>query len=464
MKLPGFRVDGLRTRLILVFITIVVIVAGTIGGAVSLLARSWVYINAQDLATAKFHDEMTTVKGFQIASLASVNADHIFSEDITLMAGNDVLQVGSIDPHTISEAFLDEIGTAEVVSFERLDSERILLGYPVTLFDTTFGNGARGGITTVEAVTVRPLLGVQDKLDQLVRVVVLTLAVGVLASGLLGFWIATSLVRPLRRLDDAAARAADGDLSVRLPEHGVAELARVTSTFNTMVARTANVITDLERSEEQSRRFVADVSHELRTPLAALVPVSEILREEVPNLPPDSATAARIASHEIAKLTRLVEDLIEMSRHDSAQARLVLDDTDLVEATRHTLATRGWSETVALIAPDSLKVEIDARRIDVVIANLVGNALRHGAPPRSVELFGEPGSTVIRVLDHGPGIAPEHRQSVFYRFFKTDTARGRSDGSGLGLSLAMENVHLHGGTIEVDSTGSVTVFTVRLPC
>ncbi len=168
-------------------------------------------------------------------------------------------------------------------------------------------------------------------------------------------------------------------------------------------------------------------------------------------------------SSEIGKLTRLVEDLIEMSRHDSQQARLVLDDVDLVELTERTLESRGWTETVELRAPENVSTRVDSRRIDIVVANLVGNALRHGAPPVRVELSAEPGFSVITVVDHGPGISPEDRQAIFRRFYKVDTARGRSEGSGLGLSLAVENVHLHGGTIGVDQVDGRTIFTVRLP-
>jgi two-component system sensor histidine kinase MtrB len=354
------------------------------------------------------------------------------------------------------------LDSPKLIRFERLDSQRIMLGMSVNVVDMTADDGYDNE-TLVKAVTIRPLVGVQDKFDDLLRAVGLTLAAGVLVSGLLGLWIASTLVRPLKRLDEAAARAADGDLSVRLPEDGVAELAQVTTTFNNMVARNEAVIRGLEESEEQSRRFVADVSHELRTPLAALVPVSEILREEIPNLPPDAAAAARIVSSEIGKLTRLVEDLIEMSRHDSQQARLVLDDVDLVELTERTLESRGWTETVELRAPENVSTRVDSRRIDIVVANLVGNALRHGAPPVRVELSAEPGFSVITVVDHGPGISPEDRQAIFRRFYKVDTARGRSEGSGLGLSLAVENVHLHGGTIGVDQVDGRTIFTVRLP-
>ncbi|NMM87906.1 two-component sensor histidine kinase [Rhodococcus sp. SRB_17] len=462
MKPTWLRVDGLRTRLVLVFIAIVVIIAGATAGAVSLMARSWIYSNAQDVATAQFRDEVLSLNGEHVDGITPTSMASVFPDDMTVIVDGDVVQLGSANPSAIPPSFSNGLVSPKLLRFERLDSEHIMLGLSINLTDTSSAPGGKDQ-TLVSAVAIRPLVGVQDKFDNLLGVVALTLTLGVLVSGLLGFWIASTLVRPLKRLDDAASRAADGDLSVRLPEDGVAELAQLTTTFNNMVARNEAVINELKESEEQSRRFVADVSHELRTPLAALVPVSEILSEEIPNLPPDTATAARIVSSEITKLTRLVEDLIEMSRHDSQQARLVLDNIDLVSLTERTLESRGWSDIVELSAPQNISARVDSRRIDIVLANLVGNALRHGSPPVRVELSTEPGYAVIHVIDHGPGISPEYRQAIFRRFFKVDTARGRSEGSGLGLSLTVENVRLHGGSIDVDQVDERTVFTVRLP-
>ncbi|MCJ0893186.1 HAMP domain-containing sensor histidine kinase [Rhodococcus sp. ARC_M5] len=452
------RVAGLRTRLVLVFITIVVIIAGATAGVVSFMARSWIYSNAQDVATAQFRDELRDADGAQVTRTTASELIQYFPSDTTLLVGDDEVRRGSVDPTTLSPDFLAGVGSRGIIRFVRLDSERIMLAMSVRVFEATDSDG---GETLVTAVAIRPLDGVQDKFDDLLRAVALTLAGGVLVSGLLGMWIASTLVSPLRRIDRAAARAADGDLSVRLSEEGVTELAELTTTFNTMIARNETVI--LEESEEQARRFVADVSHELRTPLAALVPVGEILREEIPQLSPDAGAAARIVSGEIGKLTRLVEDLIEMSRHDALQARLVLDDVDLVELVRQSLTRRGWGESVELRGPDSIDATVDPRRIDVVVANLVGNALRHGEPPVRVELHARPEWVDVSVVDHGPGISPEDSHAIFRRFYKVDTARGRSEGSGLGLSLAVENVRLHGGTITVDRVDSSTVFSVQLP-
>ncbi|OZF27619.1 two-component sensor histidine kinase [Rhodococcus sp. 14-2483-1-2] len=454
------RVDGLRTRLVLVFITIVVIIAGATAGVVSFMARSWIYSNAQDVATAQFRDELQDADGAQVTRANSSELKQFFPSDMTLLVGDDEVQRGSVDPATLSPDFLAGVGSRGIIRFVRLDSERIMIAMSVRVFEATDPDGDE---TLVTAVAIRPLEGVQDKFDDLLRAVALTLAGGVLVSGLLGMWIASTLVRPLRRLDRAAARAADGDLSVRLSEEGVTELAELTTTFNTMIARNETVIRGLEESEEQARRFVADVSHELRTPLAALVPVGEILREEIPQLSADAGAAARIVSGEIGKLARLVEDLIEMSRHDAQQARLVLDDVDLVELVRHSLTRRGWAESVELRGPNSIDATVDPRRIDVVVANLVGNALRHGAPPVRVEMSARPEWVDVTVVDHGPGISPEDNHAIFRRFYKVDTARGRSEGSGLGLSLAAENVRLHGGTITADRVDSTTVFSVRLP-
>ncbi|MDJ0110299.1 HAMP domain-containing protein, partial [Rhodococcus erythropolis] len=281
MRPTWLRVDGLRTRLVLVFIAIVVIIAGATAGVVSFMARSWIYSNAQDVATAQFRDELQYSNGPPVDGLTPDTLDQIFQSDMTLIVDGEVIRQGSVDAATIPPSFEEGLDSPKLIRFERLDSQRIMLGMSVNVVDMTADDGYDNE-TLVKAVTIRPLVGVQDKFDDLLRAVGLTLAAGVLVSGLLGLWIASTLVRPLKRLDEAAARAADGDLSVRLPEDGVAELAQVTTTFNNMVARNEAVIRGLEESEEQSRRFVADVSHELRTPLAALVPVSEILREEIP--------------------------------------------------------------------------------------------------------------------------------------------------------------------------------------
>jgi two-component system sensor histidine kinase MtrB len=119
--------------------------------------------------------------------------------------------------------------------------------------------------------------------------------------------------------------------------------------------------------------------------------------------------------------------------------------------------------------PAGLTARLDRRRFDVIVANLVGNALRHGSPPVTLTARAQPqsrggGQLILEVRDHGPGLPETAIPHVFDRFYKADTARARSDGSGLGLAIAWENACLHGGHIEAGNhSGGGAMFTVTLP-
>jgi two-component system, OmpR family, sensor histidine kinase MtrB len=225
-------------------------------------------------------------------------------------------------------------------------------------------------------------------------------------------------------------------------------------------------IGELRQMEERARQFAGDVSHELRTPLTAMTAVTGILHEH-PGLTGDAAEAARLVGQEVRHLNRLVEDLIEITRFDAGTAQLVTDDTDIANAIGRCLRARGWS-SVRTDVPAGLTARLDRRRFDIVLANLVGNALRHGGPPVTVTAGIQPDSSggrlAMEVRDHGDGLPSAAIPHVFDRFFKADTARARSEGSGLGLAIAWENARLHGGHIHAGNhPGGGTVFTVSLP-
>ena len=210
-----------------------------------------------------------------------------------------------------------------------------------------------------------------------------------------------------------------------------------------------------------------DVSHELRTPLTAMTAVTDILHEH-PGLTGDAAAAARLVRQEVLHLNRLVEDLIEISRFDAGTAQLVTDETDIANAVGRCLRARGLS-SVCTDVPAGLTARVDRRRFDVVLANLVGNALRHGGPPVTVTAGIQPdgrggGQLAVEVSDHGHGLPSDAIPYVFDRFYKADTARARSEGSGLGLAIARENARLHGGHIDAgNQPGGGAVFTVSFP-
>jgi two-component system sensor histidine kinase MtrB len=292
---------------------------------------------------------------------------------------------------------------------------------------------------------------------------------GLLLATIITLAIAASrrVLLPVRRLAHAATRMSGGDLSVRIQPRGRDELAQLVTTFNGMASALEDKVGELEQMEARARQFAGDVSHELRTPLTAMTAVTDILYEH-PGLAGDAATAARLVRQEVLHLNRLVEDLIEISRFDAGTAQLVTDDTDIANAVGRCLQARGWS-SVCTDVPAGLTARVDRRRFDVVLANLVGNALRHGGPPVTVTASIQPdgrdgGQLAMEVRDHGPGLAPAAIPHVFDRFYKADTARARSEGSGLGLAIAWENARLHGGHIHAgNDPGGGAVFTVSLP-
>ena len=308
------------------------------------------------------------------------------------------------------------------------------------------------------------LLGMSDN-DAILLVI--GAALGVLAISVGSGWLmAQRMLRPVRRLAEAADRVAAGDLDIRLPALGTDELAQLAITFNSMTANLARSMEDLRRLEAQSRRFAADVSHELRTPLAAMTAVTDVLSDETGGMSPNAARAARLMVREISHLDRLVIDLIEMSRFDAGTAVLDTDVIAVAPAVHACLARRGWAGQVAVNIPGSLVAVLDRRRFDVIVANLVGNSVKYGAAPIEISaVAARSGSRlVLTVTDCGPGLPVAALPHVFERFYKADGARARSDGSGLGLAISAENARLHGGTLTAENRPEGgAVFRLDLP-
>ncbi|MBO0821443.1 MAG: HAMP domain-containing histidine kinase [Nocardiopsaceae bacterium] len=309
----------------------------------------------------------------------------------------------------------------------------------------------------------------------LVIIVFSVAAAAVLLAVIAGLAFAASqpVLEPVRRLARAAQRMSGGDLSVRIEQRGRDELAQLVTSFNRMASALEGKVGQLERMEARARQFAGDVSHELRTPLTAMTAVAGILREH-PGLTGDAAEAARLVEQEVRHLNRLVEDIMEISRFDAGTARLVIDEVDVATAVGQCLRARGWS-SVGTDVPAGLTARLDRRRFDVILANLVGNALRHGGPPVTVtarvrpaepdEPDGEGGRELtVEVRDHGSGLPAAAIPYLFDRFYKADTARARSGGSGLGLAIAWENARLHGGRIHAGNhPGGGAACTVSLP-
>ncbi len=303
-----------------------------------------------------------------------------------------------------------------------------------------------------------------------------------IGSALLAHAAATTVLKPVQRLGTAARRLGEGKLDTRLRVSGTDELADLSRTFNKAAEALEKRVADMAARDEASRRFVADMSHELRTPLTAITAVTEVLEEELEfeggGIDPMIQPAVRLVVSETRRLNDLVENLMEVTRFDAGTARLVLDDVDVADQITACIDARAWLDAVDLDAERGIHARIDPRRLDVILANLIGNALKHGGSPVRVSVREIPatatagadgtghvsGTVVIEVRDHGPGIPEEVLPHVFDRFYKASASRPRSEGSGLGLSIALENAHIHGGEITAaNSPEGGAVFTLRLP-
>ncbi|MDT0380903.1 HAMP domain-containing sensor histidine kinase [Streptomyces sp. DSM 42041] len=320
---------------------------------------------------------------------------------------------------------------------------------------------------------LKSLAAERDDLSSLSWSLGIATALALIGAMLLAQAAATTVLRPVRRLGDAARRLGEGKLDTRLKVSGTDELAQLSRTFNATAASLEKRVAELSAREASSRRFVADMSHELRTPLTAISAVTEVLEEEQDNLDPMIAPAVGLVVSETRRLADLVENLMEVTRFDAGTARLVLDDVDVADMVTACIDARAWLDAVELDADRGITARLDPRRLDVILANLIGNALKHGGSPVRVSVRVRPGAApsgddalVIEVTDHGPGIPEDVLPHVFDRFYKASASRPRSEGSGLGLSIAMENAHIHGGTIRArngETPDEGAVFTLLLP-
>ncbi|MBN2388051.1 MAG: HAMP domain-containing protein [Anaerolineales bacterium] len=285
--------------------------------------------------------------------------------------------------------------------------------------------------------------------EALVYAVLISAAAAILLSLLIG----SRLVAPIRAMTRASQRISDGHYAERVPVAGGDELALLARSFNRMAAR-------LEQIEAMRRQLIGDVAHELRTPLTAIKGSMEGLEDGI--IPAEPATFRQI-SQEAERLSRLVDDLQELSRVESGAYSLdrkPVRVVDLVGTAVSRIARQYEGKGVTLTAdlPTELPaVMVDEDRIGQVLLNLLANALQHTPSGGQVVISACAGEkdVVVSVSDTGVGIAVEHLEHIFDRFYRVDKSRSRATGggSGIGLTIARHLVEAHGGTITVASEG-----------
>lgn len=448
---------GLRARLLVAFTLVSVSTGAAVGAASYLRERDMVLSAAQDTMVERFRADLEREVPLDHSPTHAELVELAWRYRAVAVFANDHASGNGISFADVPKELRDQVRERRRTLVQRVEVN----GQPYALVGAPLDGDVRGS-TGVELYRRQHLGAQQDAIAALPRSAALLVLLSLLPAAVLALLAARGVLRPVRALRSGARRVADGHLDTRLPAGGSDELADLVRTFNAMTAELEGTVAELRRVDERSRRFVADVSHELRTPLTAMTAVTEALDDEA--LTGDAATAAGMVSTETRKLGALVEDLIEISRFDAGVAGLRPEPVELGALVVATLAARGWTDVVRVDLPSVGPSELDRRRVDVVLANLVGNALRHGAEPVTVVLRSSPDEVVVEVTDSGSGLADEVSPHVFERFYKADAARLRSEGSGLGLAIAWENVRLHGGSLEAgNAPGGGARFTVRLP-
>jgi two-component system, OmpR family, sensor kinase len=324
-----------------------------------------------------------------------------------------------------------------------------------------------GAGTIIVAV---PLREVDQTLDELVIVEALVVAAVLIVLVGLAWAVIRVSLRPLDQIGRVAGEITEGDLGRRVsPATPRTEVGRLGLSLNLMLVRLEEAFADRARSEEVRRQFLADASHELRTPLASIRGYAELFRLGPARDPAALERAMARIESEAARMGKLVDDLMLLARLDELpeSPRDVIDLSELAAHAVTDARAMAPARTVTLRAPASVCVLGDVDGLRQVLANLLSNAVIHTPDdaPVEVRVFGERGTAVVEVGDHGSGLPPGAEDHVFERFWRADEGRTRGPGgSGLGLSIVREIVDAHGGSVSARNRhGRGAVFTVRLP-
>ena len=320
---------------------------------------------------------------------------------------------------------------------------------------------------TVVGVSLASTDASLSRLETIEAIVIAT----VLAALALLTWVVIKIgLRPLDRIAATAGAIAAGDLSRRVsPAEERTEVGRLGLALNAMLGQIEQAFAKRQQSEDRLRRFLSDASHELRTPLTAIRGYAELLRRGAATSATDRQKATERIEQEAARMGILVEQLLALARLDElpSSAREPVDLTPLLHDAGADAQAAAPDREIKVSARGNHIVEGDGHELRQVLANLVGNALRHtpAGTPVELRLARRDDRERIEIRDHGPGLPAGAEHAVFDRFWRAEHGRGRGKaGAGLGLAIVAEIVSAHGGRISAGNVrGGGARFVIELP-
>ncbi|ODQ85542.1 MtrAB system histidine kinase MtrB [Mycolicibacterium holsaticum] len=302
---------------------------------------------------------------------------------------------------------------------------------------------------------------------------------GVVLLGLLAaiaLLVARQIVLPVRSASRIAERFAEGHLTERMPVRGEDDMARLAVSFNDMAESLSRQITQLEEFGNLQRRFTSDVSHELRTPLTTVRMAADLIHDHIHDSADDLDPALRRSTElmvsELDRFETLLNDLLEISRHDAGVAELSVESVDLRSTVQSALdnvghlAADAGIELIVDMPTEEVIAEVDPRRVERILRNLIANAIDHAEHrPVRIRMAADEDTVAVTVRDFGVGLRPGEEKLVFSRFWRSDPSRvRRSGGTGLGLAISIEDARLHQGRLEAwGEPGQGACFRLTLP-
>ncbi|MGZ3142460.1 MtrAB system histidine kinase MtrB [Lentzea chajnantorensis] len=343
-------------------------------------------------------------------------------------------------------------------------------GQPTTLY--VVGLPMSTTARSMQLYLIFPLASEQRTAEVVQSTLVVGGVVLLMLLALIANLVTRQVVRPVRQAAEVAERFADGVLHERMHVVGEDDVARLAESFNEMAESIQAQFKQLEEFGQLQRRFTSDVSHELRTPLTTVRMAADVLHASREQFPAGLARSTELLVDELDRFESLLGDLLEISRLDAGVEELTAEQVDIrVLARRAHDSVRALSTTanspVVLDLPDEeLTAELDSRRVERILRNLLANAIDHGeGQPVELTMRGNADAVAITVRDHGVGLRPGEADLVFSRFWRADPSRNRrTGGTGLGLSISLEDARLHGGWLEAwGEPGHGAVFRLTLP-
>ncbi|MDF2710457.1 MAG: Signal transduction histidine kinaselike protein [Nonomuraea muscovyensis] len=335
-----------------------------------------------------------------------------------------------------------------------------------------------GGLVTPESGGVYEVyhffpLNEEEQMLSNVRLAIVVVGFGlVLLLAAIAYLVTRQVVTPVRLARQAAERLAAGKLDERLKVRGEDDLARLATSFNEMAGNLALKIHQLEELSQVQRQFVSDVSHELRTPLTTVRMAADLLYDSREDFEPMASRSAELMQAQLERFEAMLADLLEISRYDAGAADLDLDSVDVRDvvlraiADSEALAERHATRFELRLPNEPCMAEIDNRRVERILRNLLFNAIEHGEGRDIVVTVGADRDAVaVAVRDHGIGLKAGEETMVFDRFWRADPSRARTiGGTGLGLAISREDAALHGGWLQAwGQQGEGSQFRLTLP-